>query len=1333
MSKILVIILFFLQIIKIIISSTEVFQTLSDTGNKGAALTSFNNNLILLSSSKIFNVINNNYNLIQDNKDQQTQTQLNSNFEIVESSINKATKESTILIAECDSATKKINLYNFNISAQLDSNNPKLIHSIQSQIYNNKISLIKIGTDKYLLSYFISLNKLENLVFKYTSYEGFEILKKFENSGNFNNFISCFLLYDQFPICYYSDIRTITISSQPTDKHYQKIIALDTIFNRGTRIGDADYTDNSNNIVNYDKIYFNKGIYLSDDYAIFCYMENNGNFKVTCDLRKLEIEFDSFTISYNSICTIYTNNECSYNANNLNNIDLIKVDDKRFLFACIKSDNKPIIDLIKITNSFTLDSRQSLNINLEIKSTLNLFTHKLFTNNNHYGIIFDSNDNKVKYGYLNLPKCTKKENKEILKLEFDESVVNKFKLLDYLDKSIENEYPSSILTFQNYKIISFISNDNYQNIFNYKIFKNDGSQLNIGDIITENEEITIKPRIDQVFSNGKFYIEIAPIYDTNIQGRSCLFEFDAICYEGCNTCKKYDDSHTQISKHFCLSCKSNYYSLNDLCLTDCSLATGYRNAYQTKECILNQMEFINDCIYKIWYINQASENNYCSDSSFCPQTIPYVYNSTGECIESCRYSELVGAECYISNILGGGPESLTIIKNKIEELELGDDIFEKNDESKVNKSIVIYGNNITIEITDTQKINNDINKNDLISDLNITECKNKINMGNDKELIIVKIDLRRNDTIASQIEYELFEPDTKSIIDLSTCSNIIYKSPIYVNNSYANKIKEIYDEGYDIFEIENNFYSDLCVPYYDKNFHADLTLEKRQLVYYYMNANLCEAKCEYKGFDINTFKSECDCPIKKEVDLDITKEEVFDYIEESKQKIYYKDTISNLKTVKCFKYIFSTKGFKYNWGSYFIMLMIIGFVVFTVLWFVYGEDLILIYIREILDVIIMKNEMKSKEKFKKKFEEMTSKDKHKIKNTSNKTNEKEKINTSNGAIQSIQNQIDSNQEQSEKTNNQEKSDNQEISENKEKEEEQQNITNEIKVNNNDENKNDKDILSSKNQLIEKEEQFYRKKGPKKNALLIRSIALNKENKLKEEIISPKKEQKLSNNLTDIEKDSLPYEQAKEIDDRTFAGYYWSLLKYRQLIIFTFFSYNDYNFFFIKAISFFLLLSLNLAYNIIFFFDKIINEIYDDKGKYSMKLQILNIFICSLIFSFSIILVRFIITSHRKYIKLKQYEDYDEAKKESYSIHKRLVIRYIIFIVVAGILMLGIWYFVTGFCAIFHYTQNHMFLNAFFSFLFSMIYSFAYLLLPAMFRYLGLNKNKKCCYCFSQYI
>ena len=337
-------------------------------------------------------------------------------------------------------------------------------------------------------------------------------------------------------------------------------------------------------------------------------------------------------------------------------------------------------------------------------------------------------------------------------------------------------------------------------------------------------------------------------------------------------------------------CKSNYYSLGDLCLTECSLIQGYHNVYQKKECSFEELTFVNDCIYKTWYIDQAKEANFCTISDFCPENLPYAYNSTGECIESCRYSELISGDCYISNILGGTANSLIILKNQI--ISLGDDIFEKNDENKIHKSIVLYGNNITIEITDTEKMKNEINFNTYISEINFTECENSLrqikNTPDDKELIVLKIDLRRNDTIGSKIEYEIYDSVTKTLLDLSSCKNMIIHSPINVNPAYSEKIREIYNERYDIFNINEKFYSDLCIPYMDKKFNADLTIGKRQSVYYYINSNLCEKNCEYIGFDIDKFKSICSCPTKKEMNLNIAEDDGIFEVEKNEQKVYYK-------------------------------------------------------------------------------------------------------------------------------------------------------------------------------------------------------------------------------------------------------------------------------------------------------------------------------------------------------------------------------------------------------------------------------------------------------------
>ena len=74
---------------------------------------------------------------------------------------------------------------------------------------------------------------------------------------------------------------------------------------------------------------------------------------------------------------------------------------------------------------------------------------------------------------------------------------------------------------------------------------------------------------------------------------------------------------------------------------------------------------------------------------------------------------MVSGECYISNIIGAKDDVIEEISGEIE--GVGDDIFEKNDLQRVNKSIVIYGTNVTIEITDTIRMFDEKNKNSFVS------------------------------------------------------------------------------------------------------------------------------------------------------------------------------------------------------------------------------------------------------------------------------------------------------------------------------------------------------------------------------------------------------------------------------------------------------------------------------------------------------------------------------------------------------------------------------------------------------------------------------------------
>ena len=146
------IIIFFQLIIRIF--SEDTLYTLSTTGEKGIAVTSFTKDLYLLSSTYKYNIINSNYNSIKNNSNSNTANiNLYKNFVMLEASINTNTNESVFLIAENDERKNKINLYSLNITSTINNQNPKLIYSTQCTMHNSKVSLINAGIDKYVLSY----------------------------------------------------------------------------------------------------------------------------------------------------------------------------------------------------------------------------------------------------------------------------------------------------------------------------------------------------------------------------------------------------------------------------------------------------------------------------------------------------------------------------------------------------------------------------------------------------------------------------------------------------------------------------------------------------------------------------------------------------------------------------------------------------------------------------------------------------------------------------------------------------------------------------------------------------------------------------------------------------------------------------------------------------------------------------------------------------------------------------------------------------------------------------------------------------------------------------
>ena len=213
-----------------------------------------------------------------------------------------------------------------------------------------------------------------------------------------------------------------------------------------------------------------------------------------------------------------------------------------------------------------------------------------------------------------------------------------------------------------------------------------------------------------------------------------------------------------------------------------------------------------------------------------------------------------------------------------------------------------------------------------------------------------------------------------------------------------------------------------------------------------------------------------------------------------------------------------------------------------------------------------------------------------------------------------------------------------------------------------------------------------------------------------------------------------YEEAKKNDKRSFIKYYWSLLKMKQLFIFTFYTYTDHNLRIVKIALFMLFLSFYFAFTALFFNDKIMRAIYIYKGNTDAAIHVTNILlssICCLIMNF---IVRFISLSERDIQKITSEKNPDDRNALAEQTKRNLKIKLIVLFIISGLLIAVCWYYVAAFCAVFRNSQIHYFINVFAAFILCNLWPFVTSLIAPCFRIPSLkSENSKCMYKFSQIV
>ena len=232
----------------------------------------------------------------------------------------------------------------------------------------------------------------------------------------------------------------------------------------------------------------------------------------------------------------------------------------------------------------------------------------------------------------------------------------------------------------------------------------------------------------------------------------------------------------------------------------------------------------------------------------------------------------------------------------------------------------------------------------------------------------------------------------------------------------------------------------------------------------------------------------------------------------------------------------------------------------------------------------------------------------------------------------------------------------------------------------------------------------------------------------------KKEIIIDNKFTDYEINVMSYENALKNDKRTYFNYYFSLLRMKHLLIFSFYPNNDYNSKSIKIILFFFSFALYYTINALFFNDSTMHIIYVDNGVFNFIYQINQIIYSSLI-SFAITeLIKYLSLTEKNVIKIKYEKNINNLDNIVINELNCIKIKFIIFFIISFLFLSFFWYYIGCFGAVYLNTQIYLIKDTLISFGFSLIYPLFLNALPGILRIPSLkNNNKECMYIISKFM
>ena len=204
------------------------------------------------------------------------------------------------------------------------------------------------------------------------------------------------------------------------------------------------------------------------------------------------------------------------------------------------------------------------------------------------------------------------------------------------------------------------------------------------------------------------------------------------------------------------------------------------------------------------------------------------------------------------------------------------------------------------------------------------------NISNSSIITFFQFETKNSDpnALINQVKYSAYGENHEEL-DLSSCEDIDTQIHYAIKNNSNLDLSSLSDfkgMGYDILNIKDRFYTDLCQSYSDSG--NDMILSDR-IKFLYKNYSLCEEGCSYNDIDVENMMITCDCKIQGNISTTI----------KSLNSIGEEETSfldSNIGVVKCYNLVFMFSNKSSNMGFIIFLILFIADIVFIVIYFVKG-------------------------------------------------------------------------------------------------------------------------------------------------------------------------------------------------------------------------------------------------------------------------------------------------------------------------------------------------------------------------------------------------------------